>query len=134
MSSSAIMYHITKECSNTFIVCNLCHTRDTRADYKEHDTMECIRNLNKTVTENKATISKLNGEKAEEEKKDNEKICPYGHELEEQHNVSQFPCNFCQKYDNDIYYNCSVCLKGICGICFPMLNGLRAAAPRQPAV
>lgn len=89
--------HIQNECQRALISCTLCHVSDLRTEYINHDTMHCIRNLNKIVNENEETIEKLKQAKIEEEIKDDDKNCPYGHQLEEQHNVSEFPCNFCRK-------------------------------------
>lgn len=50
--------------------------------------MDCIKFLNKSIEENKETIKKLKANKAEEAKIENQKMCPYGHALVEQHNVT----------------------------------------------
>ena len=112
MNKSELLNHISKECTNTVIICNLCHVRDTREKYVDHDQLTCIKTLNATIEEQKAEIAKLKGGAAEKDASPADpapQVCPAGHNMQEQHNVTQYPCNLCRRYDNDVYYNCLVC-------------------------
>jgi len=102
--------------------------------------MSCIRNLNDTIEEQKTEIKKLKGDVEMLEDNSAEPVgqtCPAGHDMQEQHNTTQYPCTLCRRYDNDVYYNCSICARGLCGVCMPSMSRIgvlprRAAAPAAP--